>query len=197
MQTLKFSSGLLLAGYVLQFLLVGCAAPAGEPMGEISTATLSAPTNTEIPLRATATQSLIPPAPTPTDIPPTVTPLRKLTATPVIVSSAEEILGLWFGIENRDGMYQQFNPDGTMLTSQIRDLIETNPNVVQDYSFEDGKLYLLDTPNYKVRGLPPCSPGDAIYQVEKYDNGNINFVKIEDQCSPRAYTMSQIHEPVR
>jgi hypothetical protein len=190
MQPLRFQLSLFIAGGVFLALLVGCAAPAADPPANL-------PADTQIPL--TSIPSALPATSTPTPVPPTplsptVTPLLNPTVTPVIVTSVEEILGLWLGVENRDGHYQQFNADGTLLTSMIRDLIETKPNVVSDYYFEADKLYLTAL---EVHGLVECPPGPAIYQVEKYANGNINLIEIKDSCSRRANTMAQMHEPVR
>ena len=123
----------------------------------------------------------------------TTTATFEPTVTPRIATSPEDILGLWHGSENRDGMYQQFNADGTCRGSMARDLIETNPNVICNYWFEGTNLYMEEV---ELRGLPPCGfPG--IYEVNLMPNGWIDFTTVEDKCAPRVRTTAQLHEPIR
>lgn len=101
------------------------------------------------------------------------------------------ILGIWLGIENNAGMYYQFNDDGTYWVAKSLKLLESQPNVTGNYFFEGEKITFKMT---SVHDLPDCGWTDSVYKVEKLLMGQIKFIKVEDRCSERVRTMTQIHE---
>lgn len=195
MKNSAITYGLKYFGLLLVLVSTACSSSAGSTLTE--TSPQAASTVTAEPIPASSTVTNIPPTdlPTATKPHPTNAATRTLrpTGTPRIASSPEDILGLWRGTENRDGMYHQFNADGSCQISTVRDVIDTNPNVVCKYWFEGTNLYMEEV---ELRGLPACGfPG--IYEVHLLPDGWIDFTTVDDNCAPRARTTAQLHEPVR
>jgi hypothetical protein len=175
---------------VLLGMLAGC-----------TTAVEVEPTEPPVATLIPATDTPLPPALTEADIPftptqsrPTHTPTRTQipTRTPQLATSASDILGLWLGIDNRDGMYRQFNEDGTCQEAKVRDAIDTNPLVRCTFYFDGTDLYITDT--YVDSSLSPCPSDVSIYRVQLIDRNTIEFIEVEDTCTPRTRTRAQTHE---
>jgi len=150
-----------------------------SPTSTIQPTTTPVPTNTETAVPDTP----IPPTPTASPIP---------SLTPVKVTDADDLVGLWHG-HGRDGMYFQFNQDGTCQQTMVRDTLDTNPNIICEYRF-DGDQFVLTI--LTVEGLPPCQQPVAIYEIHRLDNGNIKFVNVDDRCQPRVRSTAVEHEPI-
>ncbi len=153
---------------------VPTAHPTAEPTSTVAPPTAVPPTSTPIP-------------PTPTAIPPTVTP----SPTPVLATSAKDIVGIWHGL-GTDGLYQQFFEDGTIRVAVSRDGLQT-PDVEMTFVFENARLVFKET---KAIGLPSCGSKVGTYEVELLAKDKIKFVRISDGCAPRAKSTAQVHERV-
>ena len=168
---------------------VGCSTPAETPMEE-STSTLEIATSrpataTLIPVTATPTL----PPPTATKVPPTPTVTTTPKPMPVLASSPEDIIGIWFG-DHRDNLYWKFNEDLTVQGATAHSTLDDDPNVSGTYEFDGTNLMLTSR---ALRGLPDCPEELSIYQVEllgnRYDR-QIRFIKVSDTCTPRVRTMT-------
>jgi hypothetical protein len=146
---------------------------------------------TDTPFPATLTATPIPLTPTKTPLPRTPTTTKIPTRTPRLASSANDILGIWLGIETRNGMYIRFNEDGTYQIARSRSGLDTQPNVEGTYSFDGNQLTFTMT---SVHDLADCGYTDSIYQVVILVADQIEFIKIKDSCSDRVNTTAQIHE---
>jgi predicted small lipoprotein YifL len=129
------------------------------------------------------------PAPTPSPSPPAPTP----APTAVLATSAEQIIGTWLGI-GKQGMYQQFNADGTWWVAAKLESLPSKPDAELTYRFEGTQFILTEV---KATALEACGAKTAIYQVELLASGNIKFVKVNEACVPRGRTTAQEHRRVR
>ncbi len=99
------------------------------------------------------------------------------------VTSFEDIAGSTY---QRQGagpqFYLHFFEDGTVHISASRDLVEERPGGVTETRFEGTKIFLTETEG-------PCDDNpDAIYEIHLLENGNLEFVAIEDPCAARLST---------
>lgn len=162
-----------------------CAAPTPVPTAlpsAVPTSTAALPTPTIVPPTST------PIPPTPTAIPPTATP----SPTPVLATSAKDIVGIWHGL-GADGLYQQFFEDGTIRVAVSRDGL-LSPDVEMTFVFEDARLVFKEI---KATGLPSCGSKLGIYEVELLAEDKIKFIRVSDGCAPRAKSTAQVHERMR
>jgi hypothetical protein len=164
----KTSMTIVQISMVLLLLLLMAACSSNAEVTQTEELPEVAPTSTLTPLTATATEE------------------------PSFASSPEDIVGVWLGIQNKDGMYQQFNADGTCSVAIKRESLETDPNVTCNYWFEESTLYLEPL---QVKGLPECK-FIGIYQVQLLSKDEIKFKWVEDKCPGRTKTTTQVHERV-
>ena len=146
-------------------------------------------------LASCTAEATFPLEPTLTPIPPTATPIQPTrTPTPsmVQVTEAEAIFGTWYGF-GYDGMYQQFNPDGTCKAATHLENLGSTPNVECTYHFEAG--HLIHT-TVSVSGVPPCNDAVSIYDVFFTETGNMVLKRVKDTRTPRIRTFAQEHERV-
>ncbi len=186
MQPLKYQR--ILSGMMIAVSLLAACAPAVVDAPTIipPTATLVPPTLTAVPSTATPPPpTATPPLPTATAVPPTNTP----APTPMLASSAKDIVGTWLGL-GTDGLYQRFNQDGTCQTG----LAQGSVDVECTWRFDGTRLVMTEV---KAIGLPPCSSKTGTYEVQLLPNGNIKFVRISDSCAPRARSTAQEHKRIR
>jgi hypothetical protein len=112
----------------------------------------------------------------------------------VLATSAKDIVGTWFGIE-ADGLYQQFNKDGTCQTALTPENLASQPNFKCSFRFEGTHLIMI-TEGHPI-GLPSCPGTTSIYEVQLLSDGKIKFVKVQDSCRPRVKSTAQEHIRVR
>ena len=132
--------------------------------------------------------------------PPTATPVPTPTPVPVL-ESAEDLIGIWHSTPRKPNVgefYQQFKEDGTYRVATLSaDRLEDHPNVEGEFWFEGKQLFIKD-----IAGVPAWDvcvrPKQIIgkYEVQVLANGNLKFVKIEDECSGRANVLPGEYEPV-
>ncbi len=97
------------------------------------------------------------------------------------ITSFEDIAGTTYENQGPGGpWYYQFFEDGTWHGSSNRDLLEDRPSVIDETRFEGTKLFLKET-----KGFCDDDP-EAIYEIHLLENGNLQFVEIEDTCGIRS-----------
>ena len=152
----NFSHQLVKITVVLLFL-VGCSAPAATPIP-----------STEIPLTPTPVPS--------TEIPPTPT-------SPVLIASAEMLIGNWQPLSNSlDAMFLQINSDGTCRLSYELDGLTNTPEVECTYTFDGTDLMITAV---KLNGVPECPSPTGKYEVRLLAEDYIELVTVKDNCAPR------------
>lgn len=159
---------------VFLLLAAGCSVPGMEAVST-EEATEEPITPTQTPLPTTE----IPPTPTPipaTEVPPTPTE-------PVIVTSADTLVGNWEPLQDhKDVMYLQINSDGTCAQSFLWQTLDKYPQVECEYAFEGNDLILTAV---QLNGVPECPSPTSRYQVLLISDDQIKLVLSEDTCGPR------------
>ena len=89
--------------------------------------------------------------------------------------------------------YVQFSEDGTVNWSTNPDLIEDSPNGVMETRFEGTKIF---TTPVGASAFPCGVFPEAIYEIHLLENGNLEFVEIEDTCQFRSSFISVEWAPV-
>ena len=99
------------------------------------------------------------------------------------ITSVGAIVGTWQRTSG-DSHYIQFFEDGKRNGSSTLENVEDQPIVTDKFWFEGGQLFLEAT------SLGVCDLNIVgIYEVELLENGNIQFVAIEDECAIRATSL--------
>jgi hypothetical protein len=95
------------------------------------------------------------------------------------VTSFEDIAGTTYERQGLPGFIYFFE-DGTIHTSQNRDLVEDRPQAISETRFEGTKVFLKE-----IKGACDDDP-DAIYEIHVLENDNLNLIATEDPCGVRS-----------
>ena len=109
------------------------------------------------------------------------------------ITSFDDIAGTTYERQGPgEPWYLLFFEDGTLNGSTNRDLVEDSPEVIEENRFEGTKMFLK-----QIKGRCDDDP-DAIYEILLLENGNLQFVAIEDTCATRSsfFTLNAEWEPV-
>ena len=108
------------------------------------------------------------------------------------VTSFDDIAGTTYEVQQGPPNFIHFFEDGTVHHSSNRDLVEERPSFTQETSFEGTTVFLHDG-----REQTPCPDDlDSIYEIHLLENGNLQFVEIEDACQFRSNFFSVEWAPV-
>ena len=105
------------------------------------------------------------------------------------VTSFEDIAGT-YQEQGPFPVYFHFFEDGTFTRSTNRDLVEDRPSSITEVRFEGTKVFLTET-----KGVCDDDP-NAIYGIHLLENGNLQFVLIEDMCAIRSSLPGGEFKPV-
>ena len=106
------------------------------------------------------------------------------------ITSFEDIAGTTYerqGLGGPDFIY--FFEDGTWHYSSNPDLVVDRPIAIFETRFEGTTVFVNET-----KGT--CAGTDAIYEIHLLENGNLQFVEIEDTCALRSGFFSVELAPV-
>jgi hypothetical protein len=110
--------------------------------------------------------------PTPTPVPPTQTPIPP---TPSI--TVENMIGIW---RSPDGLYLEFNGDGTFRRAEAVPWLKTAPFEVGQFQLEGTVLTFIPSNDSQE-----CRGQSGRYQVELTGEGQLQFELQEDECQVR------------
>ena len=97
------------------------------------------------------------------------------------VTSFEDIAGTTYERQGAGPQtYLHFFEDGTYHLSSNADLVEDRPTAVVETRFEGTKMFVTVTKGNLCGDNP-----DVIYEIHLLENGNLEFVAIEDACAVR------------
>ena len=97
------------------------------------------------------------------------------------ITSFEDIAGTTYESQSLGGtFFLYFFEDGTYHGSSNRDLVVDTPTFIFETRFEGTTVFVNET-----KGSCDDNP-DAIYEVHLLENGNLQFVEIEDKCASRS-----------
>ncbi len=120
-----------------------------------------------------------------TPIPPTEEP------EPVLVTSADEMVGIWLGTVAGEKWYVMYTGDGRYTVSLKQDDLGTSPRVSGEYWFEDGHIHLRDLENAGHWAV--CEEGIVgVYDVVVLEGGKLQFQTVEDGCTEGGFTRNYI-----
>ncbi|GJM40470.1 MAG: hypothetical protein DHS20C20_07520 [Ardenticatenaceae bacterium] len=125
-------------------------------------------------------------APEPTEAPaPTEPPL------PALLTSAEEMAGVWIGTIAGERGYIMYSPDGRFYLSLIEDNLVTSPRILGEYWFENDQLHLRDLEN--AGHWTECSADViGVYTVLDLGDGEARFETVEDGCNEGGFTRNYV-----
>ena len=97
------------------------------------------------------------------------------------ITSFEDIAGTTYERQGIGGQWSLlFFEDGTFHGSTNPDLVEDRAEQILETRFEGTNIFGTETKG-------PCDDNpDAIYEIHLLENGNLQFVGIEDPCANRA-----------
>ena len=110
------------------------------------------------------------------------------------ITSFEDIAGTTYKRgPGHPPIYVQFFEDGTWHASTNRDLVEDNPLHIYESRFEGTKLFVkaLKETEYSCVDV-----AEVIYEIHLLENGNLQFVALEDKCAHRSEDFEAEWAPV-
>ena len=96
---------------------------------------------------------------------------------PKLATSAEDIVGTWQQVGGTP-RYLQFFEDGTLHVADSLFLLDDQPFVEVEFRFEGTQLIMEETFPLTFCQENPTS----IFEVHLLENGNLQFVAVEDKC---------------
>ena len=107
------------------------------------------------------------------------------------ITSFDDIAGTTYEHQGPGGQfYLLFFEDGTFRGSSNRDLVVDSPEDIYETSFEGTTAFL-----HEIKGFCGDDP-DATYEIHLLEDGNLQFVAIEDPCGIRSGFFPAEWEPV-
>ena len=156
---------------ILLLLLVACGGDTDETDSMVDEAPTEAP--------ATAT-----PLPAPTEAP-------EPTQGPAMVTSAEEMEGIWEGTIAGERGYFMYTADGRYLLAMSEDALATAPRVSGEYWFEGGQIHLRDLEN-AGHWVECDSETVGVYDVVDLGDGEVAFETVDEGCSEGGFTRGYV-----
>ena len=101
------------------------------------------------------------------------------------ITSFEDIAGTYQFIGPGGPFFFHFFEDGTYHGSSNPDLVEDRPSEIVETRFEGTKMFLN-----AIKGGECDDNPDAIYEIHLLENGNLQFVTIEDTCAFRSSVLN-------
>lgn len=108
-----------------------------------------------------------------------------------LITSAEEMAGIWEGTVAGEKGYVIYTPDGRFLVALAQDDLATAPRVSGEYWFEDGQIHLRDLENAGHWAV--CDAETVgVYEVLVVDGGKTQFQTVSDGCNEAGFTRNYI-----
>ncbi len=169
---------------IFLFLLAAC----GDSDADVTETAESVPTNV-----ALAEPTVEPTAvPTNTAVPePTATPEPTDTPAPALITSADEIVGIWLGALAGETGYVMYTADGRFYVALTEENLVSAPRVTGEYWFEDGQIHLRDLAN--AGHWTECSAEVVgIYDVLDLGEKTVQFQTVDDACNEGGFTRNYL-----
>jgi CubicO group peptidase (beta-lactamase class C family) len=126
------------------------------------------------------------PSAEPTELPePTATP------EPLLITSADEMIGIWLGTVAGEKGYVMYTEDGRYTVALIQNDLGTAPRVSGEYWFEDGNIHLRDLENAGHWAV--CDAETVgVYEVIVSEDDSLHFQTVDDGCDEGGFTRNYI-----
>ena len=126
-----------------------------------------------------------------TAVPPTALPEPTPALEPALITSADEMTGIWLGTVAGEKGYVMYTDDGRYTVAIVQDDLGTAPRVSGEYWFEDGKIHLRDLENAGYWTV--CDAETVgIYEVMVAEDGALQFQTVDDGCDEGGFTRNYI-----
>ncbi|MDX1415509.1 MAG: serine hydrolase domain-containing protein [Candidatus Promineifilaceae bacterium] len=158
--------------------VAGC--QSASEVTEDSSAAVPASASTEVP------STEVPP----TDVPPTEVP-EPPEAAPEMITTADEMVGIWLGKVAGETGYVMYTDDGRYTVALVKDDLGSAPRVAGEYWFEDDMIHLRDLEN--AGHWTECDEEMVgVYEVLVGEDGRVQFQSVEDGCDEGGFTRQYI-----
>lgn len=122
---------------------------------------------------------------------PVLTEAPEPTQGPPLITSAEEMEGIWLGNLAGETGYVMYTADGRFVVALSQDALATAPRVTGEYWFEDNQIHLRDLEN--AGHWTACDPETVgVYEVVDQGDGQIAFQMVADDCGDSGFTRSYL-----
>lgn len=166
----------------LLFLLAACGGNSSDANSVSADATVVDTMIGEAPPEPGVTATAAEPAPN--DAP-------EATQTLALITSPEEMVGIWRGTVAGESGYVMYTADSRFLVALSQDAVATAPRVSGEYWFEDGQIHLRDLQN--AGHWTECdSEIVGIYDVVELDDGQVEFHLVDDECDAGGFTRAYL-----
>lgn len=158
--------------------------------------TASEATDDSSPAAPASASTDVPPAEVPpTEVPPTDVPSTDLPepteAAPEMITTADEMVGIWLGTVAGEKGYVMYTEDGRYTVALIQEDLGSAPRVSGEYWFEDDKIHLRDLEN--AGHWTECDAEIVgVYEVLVNEDGSVQFQTVEDGCDEGGFTRNYI-----
>ncbi|MCP4363146.1 MAG: hypothetical protein GY796_34525 [Chloroflexi bacterium] len=125
--------------------------------------------------------------------PPEPTPIPEPTSTPepAMITSADEMVGIWLGTIAGEKGYVMYTDDGRYTVALVQENLGTAPRVSGEYWFEAGKIHLRDLEN--VGHWVACDAEMVgVYEVAVLEDDSLQFQTVEDNCNEGGFTRNYL-----
>jgi hypothetical protein len=144
----------------------------------------------------TATDAAAAETPTGTAAMPTPTKAPEPTQSAALITTSDEMVGIWLGTVAGESGYVMYTADGRYLVALSRDALATAPRVSGEYWFEDDQIHVRDLEN--AGHWAACdSETVGVYDVLDLADGQIAFQMVEDGCSEGGFTRGYVFSNMR
>ncbi len=109
------------------------------------------------------------------------------TEAPAMITSADEMVGIWEGTIAGERGYLMYTADGRYFLSLSQDNLATTPRISGEYWFENGQLHLRDLENMGHWAECPAETV-GVYEVLLMDDGKTKFQTVDDGCNEGGFT---------
>ena len=161
----------------LLILLVACGGDSNDADTVITDPNPTDVVANEAPTEPAATAT---PLPAPTEAP-------EPTQSPALITTADEMVGIWLRTLAGERDYIMYTADGRYLVALSQDNLATAPRVSGEYWFEDGLIHLRDLANAGC--WTECdSETVGIYGVVDLGDDQMQFQVVDDGCGDSGFT---------
>lgn len=158
-------------------LLTGCSGSGGDATSAAANSSQADVAAAESPAEPAATATVMP----------TSADTSEQSEGPALITSAEEMAGIWLGTLAGETSYVMYTADGRYLVGLSQDTLATAPRVSGEYWFEEDQIHLRDLKN--AGHWVECDPEIVgVYDVVDLGDGQIAFQMVEDNCGDSGFT---------
>ena len=110
---------------------------------------------------------------------------------PALITSADDMIGIWLGTVAGERGYVMYTEDGRYTVALVQDNLGTAPRVSGEYWFEDDTIHLRDLIN--AGHWTVCNTETiGVYKAVVLEGGKVQFQTVEDDCNEGGFTRNYL-----